>query len=179
MSRVVTALALTGLLVLLWATPSFLAQAGPLAQATITPMPVGSDRLSANGGTIKIVSPIDGAIINSGSAIVKVQTTNLTLGQSGVHFHLYVDGILQGMSEGASASIMAHDLTPGQHTFEVVAANGLHRELDASDLIKVSVQPTGAAATATTGDNSALLSVGVVAVAIVIGGLGLIVARRK
>ncbi len=169
------------LLVFLWATRPPQVQAGLLAQVTATPMPMGSDRLSANGGTIKIVSPAAGATIKDSSVIVKVQTTNLTLGQSGTHFHLYVDGIIQGMSEGASTSIMARDLTPGEHTFEVVAANGLHREMDASDLIKVNVQSASAAAptTAATGDNSAILVVVVLVAVVAIGGVGFVVMQRK
>jgi hypothetical protein len=157
------------------------ARAEKLAQATPSPIPTGSDRISANGGTIKIITPAAGATIKNSSVIVKVQTANLALGQGGTHFHLYVDGIIQGMSEGASTSIMAHDLTSGEHTFEVVVANGLHREMDASDLIKVNVESPNAATPAATSDNSILLVVALVAGVVALGGAGLffLAMRRK
>jgi hypothetical protein len=156
-------------------------RAEKLAQATPSPMPTGSDRISANGGTIKIITPAAGATIKNSSVIVKVETANLALGQGGTHFHLYVDGIIQGMSEGASTSIMAHDLTPGEHTFAVVVANGLHREMDASDLIKVNVESPNAATPAATNDNRALLGVALVVVVVALGGVGIVflVMRRK
>jgi hypothetical protein len=186
-------------LIILVAASSPQAQAKPLAQATSmsmqmdntptpmsmpmdsTPMamPMSDGRLDANGATVTIVSPANDATINDNSVIVRVETTNLTLGKDGAHFHLYVDGKVQGMSEGASSSIMAHDLTPGEHTFEVVLANGMHQELNASHMIKVNVQLAGAPAASTSGDSSALVIVGLVAAVVVMGGVGFAVSRRK
>ena len=41
---------------------------------------------------------------------------------------------------------MAHDLTAGEHTLEVVPANGLHQEFNVSDMIKINVLPANATA---------------------------------
>ncbi len=111
-------------------------------------MPMSTERIDANGATVKIVSPANGTTLSDNSVMVKVETAKLTLGTDGVHFHLLVDGVEQGMSQGNSPSLMAHDLTPGEHTLEVVLANGQHQELDASDMIKVNVQAVNAAAPA-------------------------------
>ena len=116
-------------------------------------------------------------MLHDTSVLVKVQTTNLALGTNGAHFHLYVDGSVQGMSEGSSNSIMAHDLTPGDHELQVVLANGLHQELNATDQIKINVQlPT---TTSTSPDNSGALVIDLVAAAVVVGGVGFAVSRRK
>ena len=153
------------------------ARAGRLAESTPTPDQMGSAPLDANGATVKILSPANGATLHDTSVLVKVQTTNLPLGTNGAHFHLYVDGKVQGMSEGSSNSLMAHDLTPGDHELQVVLANGLHQELNAPDQIKINVQlPT---TTATSPDNSAALAIGLVAAAVIVGGVGFAVSRRK
>ena len=196
------------LMLLLWATSQSQVQAQPLAQATAIPtpmimngtpmpmdnmpmngtampsgdmsnMPMGSGTINAQGGTIKIVAPVNDATINDASVMVRVETTNLTLGQDGVHFHLYVDGKIQGMSEGANTSIMAHDLTAGEHTLEVVPANGLHQEFNVSDMIKINVLPATAQAAASSADGSALLILIIVAAIVIMGGIGVVVARRK
>jgi hypothetical protein len=183
-------------MILLWATSQSQVQAQPLAQATALPtpmimngtpmpsgemgnMPMGNGSIDAPGATIKILSPANGATLTDSSVIVRVETTNLPLGKDGVHFHLYVDGKVQGMSEGASASLMARDLTAGEHTFEVVLANGLHQELKVSDMIKVNVQSAAPQAAASSADGSVLLMVGIVAALVIISGIGVVVARRK
>jgi hypothetical protein len=142
-------------------------------------MPMGNGPIDAPGAVIKILSPTNGATITDSSVIVQVETSNLPLGKDGVHFHLYVDGKVQGMSDGANAFIMAHDLTAGEHTFEVVLANGLHQELKVSDRIKVNVQPTSAATPPTADMSSAVLMIGFVAAVANVGGIGVVVVRRK
>lgn len=187
-SRLITATLM--LIAVAFALSAPFASAGILAQATELPMqldstptpaamPMSGARLEANGATLKIASPAAGATINDTSVMVRVQTTNLALGADGVHFHLYVDGKVQGMSEGASSAIMAHDLTPGEHTLEVVLANGLHQEMNASDMIKINVKSASADTVSNTTDSSALLIIGVVAAAVVIGGVGFAITRRK
>jgi hypothetical protein len=178
-------------MLLLWATSQSQVQAQPLAQATAmptpmimngTPMPsgdMGNGSIDAPGATIKILSPANGATLTDNSVIVRVETTNLPLGKDGVHFHLYVDGKVQGMSDGASTSLMAHDLTAGEHTLEVVLANGLHQELKVSDMIKVNVLPATAQTESSSADGSALLIVIIVAAIVIMGGIGVVVARRK
>ena len=200
MLRKISAIVAACLLVLLWVTSQSRVQAQPLAQATAMPMqmdptptpmsmPMNGTAMPASdmdngpidvpGAAIKILSPTNGATLTDSSVIVRVETTNLPLGKDGVHFHLYVDGKVQGMSDGANAFLMAHDLTAGEHTFEVVLANGLHQELKVSDMIKVNVQPATAQTAASSADGSVLLMVGIVAAIVIIGGIGVGVARRK
>ena len=154
------------------------ARAGRLAEGTPTPDQMDGAPLDANGATVKILSPANGAMLHDTSVLVKVQTTNLALGTNGAHFHLYVDGSVQGMSEGSSNSIMAHDLTPGDHELQVVLANGLHQELNATDQIKINVQLPTTSSTSPD-NNSAVLVIGLVAAALVVGGVGFAVSRRK
>ena len=196
MLRKISALVVACLLILLWATGQSRAQAQPLAQATATPtpmimngtpmssgdmgnLPMSNGPLDAPGAAIKILSPTNGATIHDSSVIVRVETTNLALGQDGTHFHLYVDGKVQGMSDGANTSIMAHDLTAGEHTLEVVLANGLHQELNVSDMIKVNVQSATQQTAASSADGSVLLMVVIVVAVVIVGGIGVVVARRK
>jgi len=141
-------------------------------------MSMQGERIDADGARVKIVSPANGDTIAGDSVMVKVETTKLTLGTDGVHFHLNVDGQEQGMSQGNSPSLLAHDLTPGEHTLEVVLANGLHQELDASHMIKVNVQAGNAAAPAATGDNTALYIIVAGAAIAVIGGGAFVLMRR-
>ncbi len=162
------------------------ASAGPLRQATPTPEHEPGDehgeehgeRIDAGDASIRIVSPADGAVISADSVVVKVETINWPLGE-GKHWHLYVDGKEQGMSQGNSDTLMAHDLAPGEHAIEVVLSNELHQELDASDQIEIRVEAAVAPPAATAGDDSPLLVGGIVVVVLAVAGMAFAVARRK
>jgi len=138
------------------------------------------DRIDANGAAIKIISPTDGMQLIENSVIVKVETTNWTLGE-GKHFHLYVNGQEQGMSQGTSNSLMARDLKTGDNVLEVVLSNDMHQELNASHLITVKVAAEGhAASTPADSSNSALaLIAGVAAIVVVLGGGAVLLTRKK
>ena len=162
------------------------ASAEPLRQATPTPEHSMGDehggahceRIDAGDASIRIVSPTCGAVVSSDSVAVKVETTNWPLGE-GKHWHLYVDGKEQGMSQGNSDTLMAHDLAPGEHAIEVVLSNDLHQELDASDHIEIRVEAAETPPAAAAGDSSLLLVSGIVVAALAVAGVAFAVARRK
>ena len=99
------------------------------------------NRLDAGDALIKIVSPQDGAVLKANAVIVRVETLNWPLGEQGHHWHLYVNGAEQGMSQGSSPAVQARDLRPGENTIEVVLSNDLHQELNATDTIDVRYEP--------------------------------------
>ncbi len=109
------------------------------------------------------------------SAIVKVETTNWPLGE-GKHWHLYVNGQEQGMSQGSSPSLQARDLLTGANVLEAVMSNELHQELDA--VARIVVQVEAGTAPAATANTSLIVAVAAGAVA-VIGGLALLLMRKK
>jgi hypothetical protein len=99
------------------------------------------NRIDAGDALIKIVSPQDGAVLKENAVIVRVETLNWPLGEQGRHWHLYVHGAEQGMSQGNSPALQARDLRPGENTIEVVLSNDLHQELNATDTIVVRYEP--------------------------------------
>ena len=170
------------------------AYAPPRAAADATPTPTPMDmsehdhgaRLEAQGASVKIVSPQAGAVLEHNAVIVRVETTHWPLGE-GKHFHLYVNGQEQGMSQGSNPSLQARDLQPGENTLEVVLSNDLHQELNATDKIVVrveaadmSTQETSAPAAAPAippGALVTLLLVGVTIAAIL--GIGFAITRKR
>ena len=99
------------------------------------------NRIEAGDALVKIVSPQDGDVLKSNSVIVRVETLNWPLGEEGHHWHLYVNGAEQGMSQGNSPALQARDLRPGENTIEAVLSNDLHQELNATDMIVVRYEP--------------------------------------
>lgn len=142
-------------------------------------------RIDANGAAVKIVAPKDGEIFDRDNVIVRVETTNWPLGETGHHFHLYVNGAEQGMSQGNSPALQARDLQPGENMIEVVLSNELHQELNATDQIIIhynTSNPTDTAAdSASTGLSAGvILTLGlVVAAVLAILGIGFALTRRK
>jgi hypothetical protein len=145
------------------------------------------DRLEANGAAVKITSPQEGDVLDVSTVIVRVETTNWPLGEAGHHFHLYVNGKVQGMSQGNSPAIQARDLQPGDNTLEVVLSNEQHQELNATDKISVrfdvsasgppSPAPLSSAPRLSIGVVFVLLGIAVVIVAIL--GIGFALTRKK
>ena len=133
------------------------------------------ERIPAGDAAIRIIAPGAGAVLTENSVIVKVETTHWPLGE-GKHWHLYVNGQEQGMSQGSSPSLQAHDLLTGANVLEAVMSNELHQELDAVASVIVEVQSVTASTTA----SNTGLTVGVAAGAIaVIGGAALLLMRKK
>jgi hypothetical protein len=106
-----------------------------------TPMPPDEhdhgDRIPANGASVKIIAPQNGDVLERDNIIVRVETTNWPLGEEGHHWHLYVNGKEQGMSQGNAPALQARDLQPGDNLIEVTLSNELHQELDTVDTITV------------------------------------------
>jgi len=140
------------------------------------------DRIDANGAAVTIVAPQDGEVLNQPLVIVRVETTNWPLGEEGHHWHLYVNGKEQGMSQGNSPALQARDLQPGENTFEVTLSNELHQELDATDKITVRYEaPAGAqtAADLSLPSGAIIVLLGIVVAVAAILGLGFALTRKK
>lgn len=135
------------------------------------------ERVPAGEAAIRIVSPADGAVLTDRSVIVKVETTNWPLGE-GKHWHLYVNGQEQGMSQGSSPALQARDLLTGANVLEAVMSNELHQELDAVARIVVQVEAGAAPAPSATTNTSLIVAAAAGAVA-VIGGAALLLMRKK
>ena len=138
------------------------------------------ERIDANGAAVKIIAPQDGEVLNRPLVIVRVETTNWPLGEEGHHWHVYVNGQEQGMSQGNSPALQARDLQPGDNVIEAVLSNDLHQELNATDKISVRFDADSAAAAAptlSTGTVFVLLGIAVAVLAIL--GIGYAVTRKK
>jgi hypothetical protein len=137
------------------------------------------ERIDANGAAVKIVAPQNGEVLNRPLVIVRVETTNWPLGE-GKHWHLYLNGQEQGMSQGNSPALQARDLQPGENIIEAVLSNELHQELNATDKITVRYAADSAAAAApalSTGVVFVLLGIAVVVLALL--GVGYALTRKK
>jgi hypothetical protein len=142
-------------------------------------------RIDANGAAVKIISPQDGEVLDRPTVIVRVETTSWPLGE-GKHWHVYVNGKEQGMSQGNSPALQARDLQPGENVIEAVLSNELHQELNATDKITVRYDTSAQAAEAVAPANAPGLSSGVLltlalvaASVVIILAIGFAVTRRK
>lgn len=138
------------------------------------------ERIDANGAAVKITAPQDGEVLDQPTVIVRVETTNWPLGEEGHHWHVYVNGKEQGMSQGNSPALQARDLQPGENVIEAVLSNELHQELNATDTITVRFEASEAVAAApalSTGVVFVLLGIAVAVLAIL--GIGYAVTRKK
>jgi hypothetical protein len=140
------------------------------------------ERINANGAAVKIIAPQHNAALNNDTVIVRVETTNWPLGEEGHHWHLYVNGKEQGMSQGNSPALQARDLQPGDNIIEAVLSNELHQELNATDMITIRYEAMGSAApTADPALSSGVVIVllGIVVAVAAILGIGFAVTRKK
>jgi hypothetical protein len=151
-----------------------------------TPMPPDEhdhgDRIDANGASVKIISPQDGAVLDRDNIIVRVETTNWPLGEDERHWHLIVNGKEQGMSQGNAPALQASDLQPGENVIEAVLSNKLHQELNATHKIIVRYAAADSAlATSTPAIPSGvwIVLVGIVVSVVAILGIGFAVTRKK
>jgi hypothetical protein len=147
-----------------------------------TPMPEDGhnhERIPANGAAVKIISPEHNAVLDRDNVIVRVETTNWPLGE-GKHWHLYVNGKEQGMSQGNAPALQARDLQPGDNVIEVTLSNELHQELNATDMIAVRFEASSAAAATPGLPSGVVLTLGLVVVSVLaILGIGFAVTRKK
>jgi hypothetical protein len=141
------------------------------------------DRIPANGAAVKIVAPQHNAVLDRDNVIVRVETTNWPLGEAGHHWHLYVNGKEQGMSQGNAPALQARDLQPGDNIIEVTLSNELHQELDATDMIAVRYEASGASADSAAAPglpSGVVITLGLVVVSVLaILGIGFAVTRKK
>ncbi len=141
------------------------------------------ERIDANGAAVKIIAPEHNAVLDRDNVIVRVETTNWPLGEAGHHWHLYVNGKEQGMSQGNAPALQARDLQPGDNIIEVVLSNELHQELDATDMIAVRYEASGASAGSAAAPglpSGVVITLGLVVVSVLaILGIGFAVTRKK
>jgi hypothetical protein len=140
------------------------------------------ERIDANGASVKIIAPAPDTVLADNSVIVRVETTNWPLGEAGHHWHLYVNGKEQGMSQGNASSLQARDLQPGENTIEVTLSNELHQELNATDKITVRYAAAGSAAAPaapTLSSGVVVVLVGIAVSVAAILGIGFAVTRKK
>jgi hypothetical protein len=140
------------------------------------------ERLPANGAAVKIIAPQHNAVLDRDSVIVRVETTSWPLGE-GKHWHLYVNGKEQGMSQGSAAALQARDLQPGENIIEVTLSNELHQELNATDMIAVRYEAGGASADSAAASglpSGVVITLGLVVVSVLaILGIGFAVTRKR
>ena len=150
-----------------------------------TPMPEDGhnhERIPANGAAVKIIAPQHNAVLDRDNVIVRVETTNWPLGEEGHHWHLYVNGKEQGMSQGNAPALQARDLQPGDNLIEVTLSNELHQELNTTDMITVRYEAAdSAAATSAPAIPSGvwIVLVGIVVTVAAILGIGFAMTRKK
>ena len=150
------------------------------------------DRIPANGASVKIVAPEHNTVLDRDNVIVRVETIDWPLGEEGHHWHLYVNGKEQGMSQGNAPALQARDLQPGENVIEVTLSNEMHQELDATAQVIVyfgttdhtadtATTETAMSTTAAAGLSAGVLLTLVLVVAAVaaILGIGFAVTRKK
>lgn len=142
------------------------------ADGTPTPEADHGERIPAGDASIRIVFPVSGTVLTNNAIIVKVETVNWPLG-NGKHWHLYVNGVAQGMSQGSSPALQAHDLQPGENVLEAVMSNDAHQELDA--VARVSVIVTSSVP----GTDSTGLIIAAAGAMVVVGGTAVWLMRKK
>ena len=90
----------------------------------------------AEGASVKILAPKNGAIVSSDSMPLRF---TLRTGKRGHHVHAYVDGELMGMFETKTGTL--NGLRPGHHLLELrVVAEDHQTELDAFDRVEFTVR---------------------------------------
>ena len=153
-----------------------------------TPEPDEHDhgaRIPANGAAVKIIAPKDSDVLERDNVIVRVETTNWPLGEEGYHWHLYVNGKEQGMSQGNATALQARDLRPGENVIEATLSNELHQELDAIDRITIHYEAADHAADTAASSTPAISSGVLITLALVVAAVAAILAigfwwmRRK
>lgn len=122
-----------------------------MAQNTATPMPDSGNVLAdcirllpadrpnesgANAPSVRIVQPATDVVYGS-AVTVSIQTNNYEVtDKTGQHWHLWVNGQLQGMVYQPTAVI---DLAPGTYTLCVSLGNSQHADIGMPDGIRVTV----------------------------------------
>lgn len=97
-------------------------------------------RVPNEGAVIRLVAPTDGAEVRVGDeVVVEIETENVTVGEDGVHWHVYVDGTSWGMVMGQNLTQVLRGLEPGAHQIEVYLSIETHEELEDGDAVTITV----------------------------------------
>jgi hypothetical protein len=96
------------------------------------PIPAGSDAPS-----IRIVQPASPVVYGS-AVTVAIQAENFDVTSEGRHWHLWVNGQLQGMVYQPTAII---DLAPGTYTLCASLGNADHADIGMPSGIQITVEP--------------------------------------
>ncbi len=108
-----------------------------------------ADRPIASGAdapTVRIIEPTTDVVYGS-AVTISIQTHNFDVNVEGQHWHLWINGQLQGMVYQPTAVI---DLEPGTYTVCVSLGNSQHADIGMPDGIRLVVeQPLAGTPTAT------------------------------
>ncbi len=100
----------------------------------------GERQPNAHDEVIHITSPADGAEFAAGEDFkIEVEVENFVLNDHGSHWHVYVDGVSQGMVMGEDYDQVLRELEPGAHEISVYLADGEHIEFEDGDSITVTI----------------------------------------
>jgi hypothetical protein len=103
-------------------------------------------RIPNEGASIRIVSPQDGMVFEKGSDIkVEIGYDNFDLGESGKHWHIYMDGGSPRMIMGKMTEAILRDLEPGQHEISTYLSVGsAHDELEEGATVTITIVDSAA-----------------------------------
>ncbi|MEZ4668256.1 MAG: hypothetical protein R3E39_10105 [Anaerolineae bacterium] len=90
----------------------------------------------ADAPSVRIVQPAEKTIYGS-AVTIAIVTNNFDINAEGRHWHLWVDGQLNGMVYQTTAII---DLTPGVHTLCASLGNEQHADIGTPDGVVISVE---------------------------------------
>ena len=100
----------------------------------------GEGRVPNNGAAVRIISPANGdSFSQNDQIIVEIVTENFVIGASGNHWHIYANGVSQGMVMGQTQEYALRGLEPGSYTLSVYLADGDHRDLEDGDSVEITV----------------------------------------
>jgi hypothetical protein len=98
-------------------------------------------RVPNQGATISLVAPADGATFKSGEeVVVEIEVENIDLGDSGNHWHIYVDGSSWGMIMGGNTDEVLRGLESGTHEIAVYLSIETHEELEEGDSVTITIE---------------------------------------
>jgi hypothetical protein len=98
-------------------------------------------RIPNQGATISLLSPADGATFKAEEEIVvEIEVENITVGESGNHWHIYVDGSSWGMVMGSNTDEVLRGLEPGTHEIAVYLSIETHEELEVGDSVRITIE---------------------------------------
>jgi hypothetical protein len=97
-------------------------------------------RVPNNGAAVRIVSPANGdSFSQHDQIIVEIAVENFVVGEDGNHWHIYANGVSQGMIMGQTTEYVLRGLAPGSYTLDVYLAGGDHRDLEDGDSVAIMV----------------------------------------